>query len=143
MTVPSGAACDTIFLVDQRDLLKQRLAEARVSLAILFGSRAGQRANAASDWDVAVLGAASTDLDRLSATLERDLGGRVDLVDLSRADPLLCMEVVRGGIVLVDRTGSEFARFASLSLRRYEDTKKLRAAQRASLDVFLEQRGLR
>ena len=109
----------------------------------MFGSRATGRASPASDWDIGVIGGIREEFDRLQADLERELAGRVDLVDLRRAPPLLAMAVARECRVLVDSTGSEMASFASLALRRYEDTRKLRDAQRESLNVFLAARGLR
>lgn len=110
---------------------------------MLFGSRATGRALSGSDWDIAIKGPAALDLDRLTAELERAVGGRVDLVDLRRADPLLAMQCVRESKVLFDTTGSEFAAFASLALRRFEDTRKLRALASESIAAFLSQRGLR
>lgn len=58
--------------------------------------------------------------------LERLLGGRVDLVDLTHAPPLLQMEIARHGVVLFDATGSEHPSFVSLAVRRSEDTRKRR-----------------
>lgn len=110
-------------------------------LVILFGSRASGHARPDSDWDLGVLWAEAPP-PSLDAELEQRLGGRVDLIDLRRAPPLLLMACVRHGQVLFDATGSEFARFASLALRRYEDTKKLRRLQEASLQAFLAARGL-
>lgn len=117
------------------------LKAAGLELAVLFGSRATGNSLSTSDWDFGVI-SSNTPFDglRASAELGRAVGGRVDVVDLRRAPPLLCMAAVREGKVLFDRTGSEFARFASLSLRRYSDTAKLREAQSQSLDVFVEQR---
>lgn len=103
-------------------------------LAILFGSRARGDARADSDWDVGVIGA--SDREALQARLSAILGADVDLVDLRRASPLLCDRAMREGRVLFDADGSEYARFASLTLRRYADTEKLRRAQAESLREF-------
>ena len=117
------------------------LETAELDLAVLFGSRARNQSRADSDWDIGILpGSVPVDLLRLAAELGRLVKGRVDVVNLRRAPPLLCMAVVQEGRVLVDRTGSEWARFASLSLRRYSDTAKLRRAQNESLDAFIAQR---
>jgi len=112
-----------------------------VSLAVLFGSRATGRATAKSDWDVGVIAPPGLDLLRLSAELGAAVGGRIDVVNLRRAPPLLCYLAAREGRVLVDESGAEFPQFASLSLRRYVDTEKLRRAQSESLERFLGQRG--
>lgn len=117
-----------------------RLESEGARLVILFGSRAEGRERPESDWDLGVLWSAAPP-PSLDAELEQLLAGRVDLVDLRRAPPVLLMECVRRGRVLHDETGSEFARFASLALRRYEDTKKLRALQEQSRRSFLAARG--
>lgn len=109
------------------EALRSALHGEGLSLAVLFGSRATGREHPQSDWDIGVVAdaAGSPDLDALAARLEARLGGRVDIVNLRLASPLLCMEVVRHGRVLLDATGDAFPAFASLSLRRYEDTRKL------------------
>jgi len=68
------------------------------------------------------------------------MGSRVDLVDLARASPLLAHRAATQGKVLLDRTGHEFARFASLALRKYWDTAKFRRLQEESLRRFVAQR---
>ncbi len=108
-----------------------------VDLALLFGSRARGTARSDSDWDVGVIAPRGLDLLRLSAELGHALGGKVDLVDLRRAPPLLAYSALVDGQAWVDRTGSERARFGSLALRRYWDNSKLRRAQEESLRQFV------
>lgn len=116
--------------------LTEYLRELGAELVVLFGSRAAERHREDSDWDVGVLLPRGADLLRVTAEVGRIVGGRVDLVDLRRASPLLGMSVVREGKVLLDPTGIAFPQFASLTLRRYSDTAKLREAQRESLERF-------
>jgi predicted nucleotidyltransferase len=121
--------------------LQQALARPGIALAVLFGSRATGRVGPRSDWDIGVVVDAGVDVDRLCAELEAVVGGRVDVVELRRAPPVLAMAIVRDGVVLVDVDGNGWPRFVSLALRRFEDTRKLRAAQDSALAVFLAERG--
>lgn len=124
------------------EALAHHLRAVGVDLAILFGSRGEGRARPDSDWDIGVLAPAELDLDRLCADLEGIVHGRVDLVNLRRASPLLCMEAVRHGRILVQRDRDVYPSFVSLSLRRYNDTQKLRDAEAEYIRLFLTARGL-
>jgi predicted nucleotidyltransferase len=109
-----------------------------LELLVLFGSAARGRAGTRSDVDVAVLTQGVPDLDGLHLSLAPKLKtDRLDIVDLRRAGPLLAFEVARTGLVLFERSPGLFRQFQSLASRRYADTKKLRDAQRRSIQVFL------
>src|SRR5439155_17961594 len=96
------------------------------------------RGRKTSDVDAAVRCGAAADLDALfMAPAPRLKSDRLDLVDLRRAGPLLAFEVARSGHVLFERSPGLFREFQSLASRRYADTRKLRAAQKRSLRVFL------
>jgi predicted nucleotidyltransferase len=111
---------------------------AAVDLILLFGSVVSGRARPTSDLDVAVLGREVVDLDSVFLALAPKLKTpRLDLVDLRRAGPILAFEAARSGVVLFERTRAVFRQFQSLASRRYADTRKLREAQRRSLQVFL------
>ena len=107
-------------------------------LIIIFGSAVRDRSTARSDVDVAVLADDAADLDAMYLTLAPRLQtSRLDLVDLRHASPLLAFEVARSGRLLFERSAGLFRQFQSLAFRRYADTKKLRDAQRRSIEVFL------
>jgi predicted nucleotidyltransferase len=107
-------------------------------LIVVFGSRVRGRARAGSDVDVAVLTDGPVDLDAAYMALAPRLRANgLDLVDLNRAGPLLAFEVARHGRLLFERAPGEFRQFQSLAFRRYADTKRLRDAQKRSIDVFL------
>jgi predicted nucleotidyltransferase len=107
-------------------------------LIVVFGSRVRGRARAGSDVDVAVLADGTVDLDAMYLALApRFRASHLDLLDLRRAGPLLAFEVARHGRLLFERAPGEFRRFQSLAFRRYADTKRLRDAQKRSIDVFL------
>lgn len=118
-------------------------------LVVLFGSaaRAGSAARPASadppgDLDLAVLAAEPLDPVALTNAFIRSLGVQdVDLVDLSRADPLLMELAARDGIPLFEAEPGAFARFASLAARRYADTRKFREMEKKEIREWLETGG--
>ncbi len=74
------------------------------------------------------------DLDaraRLSEALARALASsrHVDVVDLLTASPVLRAEVVRDGVVLVERDRIARFDFEMDAIRRFEDTRQLRRVQ--------------
>lgn len=108
-----------------------------VGLAYVFGSVARGEASAGSDLDVAVLGDAPFSLQRLGELAERLARAtgrdRVDLVDLAIAPPLVQAEVVREGLLALDRDRERRFDFELNAIRRYEDTRRLRAVQQELL----------
>lgn len=114
-----------------------------VRLAILFGSQAAGTAGPESDIDLAVECREGRSPEDILPDMVGLLGtDRVDLVDLRRASPLLAMAIVRSGRVIHEAEPSAFAEFCSLTLRRYEDTAKLRRLRREGLDHWLAGKGL-
>lgn len=108
----------------------------------LFGSAARSNDRAPEDLDIGVLpGRDAGGLDRVAFTnrLIRALGVQdIDVADLEHADPLLMMIVAREGIPLYESEEGEFARFASLAVRRYADTRKFRAMERREIQDFID-----
>jgi predicted nucleotidyltransferase len=127
--------------------IRQRLAplfhEAGLQIVLLFGSRVSGRVHLGSDIDLGVLFDTPVDLvkitNRVTGLLRTD---RVDLVDLRRANPLLAFSAARQGNLLYERSAGLFNQFYSLSFRRYIDTKKLRDAQKRTIQNFLKEKGL-
>ena len=102
----------------------------------LYGSEAEGTARADSDVDLAALfRRRPKDLDIFDARteLEEELRRDVDLVDLDQAPPILAMQVLKHGRLLVDRNPSRrhdsFSRIVSL----YEDVKILRRESERAL----------
>jgi predicted nucleotidyltransferase len=113
-----------------------------VRLVVLFGSVAEGRQRPDSDLDLGVLRDGPGSNDDVELLVMQLLGTeRVDVVDLRRAPPLLAMAVAKTGVVLYDSPEGAFARYASLALRRYEDTAKLRRARAEGLRRFIAERG--
>jgi len=114
-----------------------------LQLLVLFGSAVKGRARTTSDLDLAVLCDGPAELDSLYLALAPRLRThRLDLVDLRRAGPILAFEVARSGLPLFEKLPGLFRQFQSLASRRYADTRKLREAQRRSIQVFLQHEGL-
>jgi hypothetical protein len=100
-----------------------------VTLGILFGSRARGRARADSDFDIGILLDAETAAAERGATI-RALAGRLgrevssahlDIVILNDAPALLRHRVLRDGIVLFQRSAQARVRFATRTIRDYQD----------------------
>ncbi|HEX7186424.1 MAG TPA: nucleotidyltransferase domain-containing protein [Thermoanaerobaculia bacterium] len=92
----------------------------------LFGSEAQGTTHPESDVDLAALFRQRPDaLDVLGARgdLEEILGREVDLVDLDRASPILAMQVLQHGRLLVDRDPRRRIAFFVRTLNLYEDLK--------------------
>ena len=138
-TEPRSAApippIDTI-----REAVRPIAEEYEARLVILFGSlaRGDERPG---DLDLAVRGDAPLPLVDLTNELIRALQyQQVDLTDLMVADPVLLMMVARDGIPLYEATPGAFAHFHSLAARRFADTAKFRAVERARIRQFIRDR---
>jgi predicted nucleotidyltransferase len=114
--------------------------EPAMRLAYLFGSVARGDDGPESDVDVAVWLADEVGLVELGVLSERlgaAIGGKVDVVDLRLAPPLLCWQVVTDGEPLCVRDAVVRFDFEMSSVRRYEDTRRLRSVQQELLKELL------
>jgi predicted nucleotidyltransferase len=108
------------------DLLERRFG---VDTLWLFGSAARGEERSDSDLDLAALfrrRPAALDLLDARGELADLLGREVDLVDLDRASPILGMQVLRTGRLLVDRNPGRRYAFVGRTISMYEDVKILR-----------------
>jgi len=106
-------------------------------LVVLFGSVARGEAGA-EDLDIGVLGAGPLDAIAITNQLTGLLGVQgVDVTDLGRADPVLLAHAARDGVPLYEGSEGEFARFASLAVRRFADTRKFRVAEREAIREYV------
>lgn len=117
------------------DLLEDRFG---LDALWLFGSVAAGRARPDSDLDLAALfQRRPTGLELLEAQGELGalVGRPVDLVDLDGDAPILAMQVLRHGTLLLDRAPERRIAFAAHTPMRYEDLKIVRReAERALLE---------
>lgn len=116
-----------------------------LNLVVLFGSAARPAdTEAPGDLDLAVLAPEPVDAVALTNAFIRSLGVQgVDLVDLSRTDPLLMELAARDGLPLFEAEPGVFARFASLAARRYADTRKFREMEKREIREWLDAGGRR
>jgi len=125
------------------DKLTPLFNEEGLRLVLLFGSVASGKEYRASDIDLGFLFDRPFDILILTNQVIRLLRtDRVDVIDLSRASPLLRYSAIRQCRVLFEQTPGLFNIFQSLTFRVYVDTKKLREAQEKAIHNFLEERGL-
>ena len=114
-----------------------------LQFAVLFGSYGTDKVHAHSDIDLGFLFENPVDMVELTNLVIRLLrNDGVDVVDLRRASPLMKFAAIRNGRLLYEKRSGLYDTFLSLAFRMYVDTRKLRDAQRASIRIFLESRGL-
>lgn len=127
--------------------LRQLAARYGLRLVVLFGSRARGERRPDSDFDIAVqmeepFSRRSSPLTETEAQALRGLHadlqhllrtGRVDLVLLDRASPLLAHRVARDGIPLFEAAPGVFARFCVRAAQRYDDLRPVLQAERVYL----------
>jgi uncharacterized protein len=114
----------------QIDLVKRHL-DGRFGLDALwlFGSEASGLAGPSSDIDLAGLFRVRlSPLELLEAgdALGELLGRDVDLVDLDRVSPIIAMQVLRRGRLLIDADPRRRHQMISATASRYEDLKIVR-----------------
>jgi predicted nucleotidyltransferase len=126
---------------DTEAALRDIAASLGLRLLVVFGSLAAGRGNAGSDLDIGVLtdGLPATAVER--RVFERALHPRPDVVDLTRCSALLAFMVARTARVVYEAAPGVFASFASLALRRHEDARRFREADRAVIARLLSVRG--
>jgi len=113
--------------------------ELGLRLLILVGSAARDGLDVAEDLDIAFLAGGPVDSVQLTNHLIRAIGVQeIDVSDLGRVDPLFLMLAARDGRLLYESAEGEFARFASLAVRRYADTRKFREMERREIQDFIE-----
>ncbi|MEK7138382.1 MAG: nucleotidyltransferase domain-containing protein [Patescibacteria group bacterium] len=109
-----------------------------IKLMVLFGSKATNSSGRNSDTDIAVLANHPLSLQDkidLAETISKEFKvaeGKIDLIDLWQAPPLLQFEIAKNG-KLLEGSEFDFLRFKVLAWKRYQDTKKLRQAREESL----------
>ncbi|HUL36713.1 MAG TPA: nucleotidyltransferase domain-containing protein [Thermodesulfobacteriota bacterium] len=111
-----------------RSLVEILHGQSSVTFAYLFGSKAKGYANKLSDWDIAVYfsdpmdGIGHWPAFELEAKLGRVVRGMVQVTVLNAAlSPLLGFEIVKHGVVLLDRDQNLRMEFENRILRYYHD----------------------
>ena len=97
-----------------------------VAFGYLFGSRAKGLAGAKSDWDVAVYfdvkGLKDWSRFWLEAEIEKEINENVQVTVLNVIeDPVFAFEIIKEGMVIVDKNPEARTLFESSVLRTYHD----------------------
>lgn len=112
-----------------KEKIKEMADAYRLSLVVLFGSRATGKTHKGSDYDVAYLSEAPLSLSeesRLVVDLMQIFQSEaIDLASIRGSSPLLLYEIVRTGRVLFERTPSLFTSLYIYALRVYEEARPL------------------
>jgi len=102
-----------------------------VALVYLYGSQAAGSATAESDVDIAILfnefGVPGTDRylqmeDNMTSRLKRE----VDLLVLNSASPVIRMQVLNNGTLIIKNDHQTYIRFFVKTVNEYDDLKKVR-----------------
>ena len=114
-----------------------------IELFVIFGSYAENMNKPGSDLDLAYksfeLLAAEKEMELLNELSQFYQRGDIDLVNLSKAEPVLKVEVAKKGRLLYG-TQNKFERFSIYAAAIYADTKFLRDDRRKTLEKKLEVR---
>ena len=99
------------------------------ALVFLFGSFVRKQITAYSDIDIGIFFKKAPDIyeindikEDLSASLKRD----VDVVVLNDASPILRMQVLKNGILIIERDKNDFSIFYGDTVKQYDDLKIIR-----------------
>ena len=121
------------FLMRAVELLNERF---RPKAVFLFGSQVGRSQPSDADVDIAILfeeipdGFTLLDIQEdLSAVCKHE----VDLVVLNTASPILAMQVIRKGEILVNNNPPATARFVMMTINKYHDLKTVRRPIEANI----------
>jgi predicted nucleotidyltransferase len=98
-------------------------------LVFLFGSYAGDEVTVFSDLDIAIFFRESPDIyafNELREKLERTLHIAVDVVTLNSASPVIRMQVLKKGVLLINRDARVYNTFFVDTVKAYDDLKRNR-----------------
>jgi hypothetical protein len=97
-----------------------------VLLVFLFGSYAGKQMKTSSDVDIGVLFdkiPSFYELNALKENLSEALKRDIDLVALNNASPIIKMQIIKKGILLLQRNKNDFSLFYGDTVNQYDDLK--------------------
>jgi predicted nucleotidyltransferase len=113
-----------------REKLKDLLSEYdNATLVFLFGSYAEDNVTVFSDLDIAVVFRDIPDIylvNELKGKLEGALKIAVDIVMLNSASPVIRMQVLKKGVLLINRDPRVYNQFFVDTLKAYDDLKRNR-----------------
>ena len=100
-----------------------------IAFVFLFGSFVTGGRNALSDLDIAVFFQRKVDFEKiyeLREDLSETLGTEVDVVVLNDASPVIKMQVLKKGVLLIDNDRRAYNEFFLSTIKEYDDLKRNR-----------------
>ncbi|MBC8414743.1 MAG: nucleotidyltransferase domain-containing protein [Nitrospira sp.] len=105
-------------------------------LVFLFGSHASNHITSSSDIDIAVYFRVVPNIDDLN-TVRADLSGilkkEIDLAVLNQASPILRMQVLKKGILVLEGEKNQYSIYYGDTVKQYDDLKIIRAESEAKI----------
>ncbi len=126
-----------------------------LKMLVLFGSQATGKTHPKSDWDFAVLYDETLKEDYLKGDAWKELeiplilgdifkinSDRIDVVNLNHCSPLVGYQVAKNGQLIYESSLGQFLKFRIQAWKKYADTAQFRQAEKQSIYLWLQQRGL-
>ena len=114
-----------------------------LDLAVLFGSNATGFTHSGSDVDIAILSRrrlSPLELGELATEIQQKFShGKIDIVDLKTAPPVLLRDVVSQGKLLYENDRDVFDNFRIYALKIFFESAPLRKMREESLKKFIAQ----
>jgi predicted nucleotidyltransferase len=100
-----------------------------IVLVFLFGSFVKGDITSFSDLDIAILFTGTTDfyrINNLREDISEMLGVEVDIVVLNNASPVIKMQVLKKGTLLINKAQRAYNEFFVSTVKEYDDLKRTR-----------------
>ena len=100
-----------------------------ISLVFLFGSLVRDQMNSQSDVDVGILFDKVPDfyeINNIKGELSSLIKKEVDLAVLNEASPILRMQVLKNGVMILEKQKNAYSFFYSKTVQEYDDLKQIR-----------------
>jgi len=131
--------------VENLDKIKEKTAKLAkkydLDLLVLFGSQVSGRTHKKSDYDIGFISKHPKGLEeeiRMEFELSEDLRvGKIDLVNLKKASPLLMKSVTDNSILLYQREPTLYARFKIYALKLFIEARRLFDLREVVIQKFI------
>lgn len=100
-----------------------------IKFAFIFGSFASKQMTPSSDLDIAIFFYNTLDFNEINELKEKLAGAlrkEVDIVVLNSASPIIKMQVLKKGILIINRDPKTYNEFFMKTMNEYDDLKSIR-----------------
>lgn len=112
------------------DILRERLVERKdIQLAFMFGSHVSGHITDESDVDIAVLFRTIPDfitINQLRDDISNAIKKEIDIVVLNDSSPIIRMQVLKNGVIVINKDRSIYNDFFVKTIKEYDDLKRIR-----------------